>query len=266
MGRISHYFFLREGGFCAVRTRKPGLSTHLRCLARTYLAPVAPEEHRKIGISGSQKYDPSYLAVTCSVFARGAQDYGLFWENTPGYAVFSASWFSSGYMLLPVCVVVGTVSVYSAMLVPQWYMLCVSHGVSCLVVDAPRAVFLRGVQALMPCIMAGMDQRDSYVASQLQFIMVVVIPVITQRQIPMVLVTKKFPWCWTKVIDVPVVQVVQLPGWWSRRAENCGFSTVAVLGRGDVPVVERQVSFSGQCRKLRSSHRCSSRTFSSRQC
>ena len=36
----------------------------------------------------------------------------------------------------------------------------------------------------MPCVMAGLDQRDSYVASQLQFIMVVVIPVITQRQIP----------------------------------------------------------------------------------
>ena len=30
---------------------------------------------------------------------------------------------------------------------------------------------------------------------QLQFIMVVVIPVITQRQIPMVLVTKRFPCC-----------------------------------------------------------------------
>ena len=55
----------------------------------------------------------------------------FFWENTSEYVVFSASWFNSGYMLLPVYVVVGTASVYSAMLVPQWYMLCVSHGVSC---------------------------------------------------------------------------------------------------------------------------------------
>ena len=33
---------------------------------------------------------------------------------------------------------------------------------------------------------------------QLQIIMVVVIPVITQRQITMVLVTKRFPCCWTQ--------------------------------------------------------------------
>ena len=62
--------------------------------------------------------------------------------------------------------------------------------------DAPLAVFLRGFQALMPCIMAGLDQRDSYVVSQLQFIM-----------------------------------VVQLPGWWSRRAENCGFPQLQFLSR-----------------------------------
>ena len=41
----------------------------------------------------------------------------IFWENTSCYVVFSASRFDSGYMLLPVYVVVGTVSVYSAMLV-----------------------------------------------------------------------------------------------------------------------------------------------------
>ena len=67
-------------------------------------------------------------------------------------------------MSLPVHVVVGTVSVHSAMLVPQWYMLCVSHGVSLLVANAPRAVFLRGFQALMRCIMAGMDQQEQLVA------------------------------------------------------------------------------------------------------
>ena len=64
------------------------------------------------------------------------------------------------------------------------------------VCDAPLAVFLRGFQALMPCIMAGLDQRDSYVVSQLQFIM-----------------------------------VMQLPGWWSRHAENCGFLQLQFLSR-----------------------------------
>ena len=33
--------FQREGGFCAVRTWKPGLSTHSRYLARTCSVPVA---------------------------------------------------------------------------------------------------------------------------------------------------------------------------------------------------------------------------------
>ena len=64
-------------------------------------------------------YGPSYLAVTCSVFARGVQDYGLFWENSSGYAIFSASWLNSGYMSTSVYVVV-----------------VLAGG------DAPRAVFL----------------------------------------------------------------------------------------------------------------------------
>ena len=34
-----------------------------------------------------------------------------------------------------------------------------------------------------------------------------------------------------KVIDVPVVQVVQLPEWWSRRAENCGCPQLQFLSR-----------------------------------
>ena len=99
--------FLREGGFCAVRTC--GLSTHPRYLARTSSVPVAPEEHRKMGICGRSLayfYNPSCLAVTCSVFAGGVQDYGLFCEKTSRYAVFSASWFNSGYMSTSVYVVV----------------------------------------------------------------------------------------------------------------------------------------------------------------
>ena len=72
--------------------------------------------------------------------------------------------------------------------------------------DAPRAVFSSLVRRpLMRCIMAGMDQQEQFMAPctklreipKLQFLMVVVIPVITQRQLD-------------TVIDIPVVQVVHL--------------------------------------------------------
>ena len=36
------------------------------------------------------------------LFGVGVQDYGLFWDMISGNAVSSASWFDSGYMLLPV--------------------------------------------------------------------------------------------------------------------------------------------------------------------
>ena len=133
--------------------------------------PVTPEEHRNIwsflGDDNADFYDLSKMAVACSAFACGVQDYELFLENTSRYAVFSASWFNSGYMLLPVYVVVFLAG-------------C----------GARRAVFLSGFQALMPCIMAGLDQRDGGAASQFQFIVVVVIPT--------VFVIKRFPCCWTQ--------------------------------------------------------------------
>ena len=44
-------------------------------------------------------YVSSYLAVTCSVFAFGVQDSGLFWVMTSGNVpVFRACWFNTGYM------------------------------------------------------------------------------------------------------------------------------------------------------------------------
>ena len=85
---------------------------------------------------------------------------------------------------------------------------------------------------------------------QLQFIMVVVIPVISQRQIPMVLVTKEILLLLDKVIDVPVVQVVQLPMWWSRRAENCGFHSCSSCLVVDMPVVAHDRS--RRCRRCSS--------------
>ena len=82
---------------------------------------------------------PLYLAATCSVLVLPEECGGrFFWETTSGFIpVFSAIWFDSGYMCL---------SVYG--------------GVGLAGCDLPRAVFLRGFQALMRCIMAGMDQQE----------------------------------------------------------------------------------------------------------
>ena len=73
--------------------------------------------------------------------------------------------------------------------------------VFCTLRCVPQVVF-----SLMPCIMAGMDQRDSFVAPQLQFFQIVAIPVVMQRPIPTVLLTAEIPQLHflDKVIDVPV--------------------------------------------------------------
>ena len=65
-----------------------------------------------------------------------------------------------------------------------------------------------GLRARMPCTMAGMDQRDSHVAPQLQFFKVVFIPVVTQRLIPTVLLTVEIPQLQflNDVIDIPGMQ------------------------------------------------------------
>ena len=93
----------------------------------------------KPGLSASHWY----LAVTCSVLVLPAECCGgFFWEITSGFLpVISAIWFNSGYMCL---------SVYG--------------GLGLAGCDAPRAVFLRGCQALMRCIMAGMDQQEQFMA------------------------------------------------------------------------------------------------------
>ena len=80
---------------------------------------------------------PLFLVATCSVLVlREECGGGFFWETTSGFVpVFSTILFDSGYMCL---------SVYG--------------GVGLAGCDAPRAVFLRGFQALMRCIMAGMDK------------------------------------------------------------------------------------------------------------
>ena len=66
---------LRDGGARAVRTWKPGLSTSHWYLTPTCSVPVTLEEHRKFGVfwetTSRYFYDPLYLTVTCSDFARG---------------------------------------------------------------------------------------------------------------------------------------------------------------------------------------------------
>ena len=78
----------------AVRTWKPGLSTHTRYLACTCLVSLEPEENRKfwsfLGDDYAVFHDPVYLTVTCSEFARGVQDYGFFWELTSGWIPYLA--------------------------------------------------------------------------------------------------------------------------------------------------------------------------------
>ena len=54
------------------------------------------------------------------------------------------------------------------------------------------------------------------------------------------------------VIDFPVVQVVQFPGWWSRRAENCGFHSCSSCLVVYMPVVvhDRFGVFLGPCTQV----------------
>ena len=111
-------------------------------------------------------YDPSYLAVTCLVFARGVQDYGLFCEKTSRYAAFSASWFNSGYMSTSVYVVVFLAggdaprAVFPCLSAfrrrQQWQYTAGFTGD-----EAPCAVFsFPVVWPKMRDIMAGMDGRE----------------------------------------------------------------------------------------------------------
>ena len=72
-------------------------------------------------------------------------------------------------------------------------------------VGCTRAVFLRGSQApdalhhgrYGPAGAVYGAVHKTAEIPQFQFLMVVVIPVFTQRQVPMVLVTMRFPCCWT---------------------------------------------------------------------
>ena len=142
---------------------------------------------------------PSYAAVTVPVSVpREVYRTPLFyWEMTSGIGV---CWLMTGpdaRQSWPVwtCMTVAVACTRLVFFVTMYLALC------------SFVVF----QALMRCIMVGMDQQEQLwrrvqkllKIPQLLFIMVVVFPVITQRQIPMVLVTKEILLLLDKVVDVP---------------------------------------------------------------
>ena len=145
-------------------------------------------------------YGPLYLAVACSaLFVLGER-------MTSGYVVFSASWFDSGYMLLPVCGLCGCCFRFQR---NAW--LSVVHAMR-QSRSLQISTFLRGDR---PRIL-----RSIHVATadfpQLQLIFKVVdIPVVTQR-----LADPHGPYCsdshWgspvalDRVVDVPLRSLTSL--------------------------------------------------------
>ena len=65
-------------------------------------------------------YGPLYLEVTHSYCLPEEYSTSFFWEKTSRVAVFSASWFDSGYLFMPVYGFLGVLSPYSA----QCLVLC----------------------------------------------------------------------------------------------------------------------------------------------
>ena len=115
-------------------------------------------------------YVPSYSAVTRSVFAFEVQDSRLLLEMTSGFFPYPALFGST----LDTCIA----SVYGD-LVSSVPRSCRQRQLVLLVSTHFALCFLLCSQALMSYIMAGMDQKDFFVAPQLQI-------VITQRPFPIV--------------------------------------------------------------------------------
>ena len=158
-----------------------------------------------MGISGCRLtyfYEPLYMTVTvtCSAFAFGVQDYGLFWETTSGCIPYPA----------PVGSTLDTCSV--SLLRLSWFRLQKTvespQLQSIMVVD----ISCRGAEAdsYGPC-----DHRDSTVCLRygdrcpcLQVAQI--FPVVVQMPIPMVQTfcrTTEIPQLLDTVVDAPVKQV-----------------------------------------------------------
>ena len=156
---------------------------------------------------------PLYMAVTCSV----PEEYStcLFWETSSGYAVFGASWFDSGYMLLPVYVCF-------------WYCFRIQRNACSSVLHALRQYWAgswkkstifyeKGYTRLLRSILVLLF------SGQVQFLVMILtcpllcmsrsllFPVVAQRQSPW---SRQFVRRWISQLqytmaDVSVVQVVQ---------------------------------------------------------
>ena len=92
MGRLSHSFYVMVvlalyalGNLDFLRATGTWHPL-VRCLSRR-------RSTGKIGVfwetSSRFFYDPLYLTVTCSEFARGVQDYGFFWKKPSGRILYS---------------------------------------------------------------------------------------------------------------------------------------------------------------------------------
>ena len=134
--------------------------------------------------------------------------WGLNSDDIRKSSVFSAYWFDTGYM---------STSVYGGLvsLVPR---SCRQRQLVLLVSTHFALCFLLCSQALMSCIMAGMDQKDFLVAPKLQFVKVVPFSVVSQRVFPVV----QLVWPTTEV-----------SGWsMSLVCSRAGFCAAAVHQRG----------------------------------
>ena len=85
--------FLREGGPRILRSILGQTKSMPVAIPQVQCLILFVRQYRILYIFRSCRsryfYDPLYLAVTCSAFACGVQDYGLFWKMTSGKFLYS---------------------------------------------------------------------------------------------------------------------------------------------------------------------------------
>ena len=201
-------------------------------------------------------FSPLYLAVTCSAFACGVQDYGIFWKMASGWIPYSTPVGSTldtcfrqfteafGVLLelprssstLAVCVLAGFAgcdtprAVLPSTVDVRGDSSGAFLGQVIVYVDEVRGGFtqvqfvVKVICSLLFCLVLLVRQRRKlWIFSSCRSSQVVDFPVVVPRPIPTVLPVRK-------TIETPQLQYVswwsmqfvQLFLWWSRRA-NCGF-------------------------------------------
>ena len=183
----------------------PDARHHVRC---------GPEGHVRSWLS---LYGPLYLAVTCSFWScLRSTVRGLFSELTSGYGVFSASWFDSGYTVLPVYGFMGVLFPYTAQCFvlsgtcyasvtefSSWFR-CTSRCVPSCRRQATDACH-HGRYGPEGAVRGSVQKTADF--PQFQFIKVVDNSFVLQRLIPMVLATIEIPQlCVDTVVDAPFMR------------------------------------------------------------